>query len=617
MCRRVLIPLFLLASHFGLATDVQLPFQDLPDDSVTDLLQKIYASKQLIVHPQIDSLWEELNGLSQELSPKQQAVKDYMTGAHLADNQLYDRASMLYHRSLKMAVENGWENLEVHNLSSLGALDYYLDNRDSAMVKWNGLVDRIPSESWLLKSMLHSNLGAVKYEKWFVKLHETKTSDLEMAETVKHHFDVSIELLETHNGNSALCRLYGLYSMFLLDNGKEKEAQQLLERANVMAVESKNWHQYHFNLINWGKFFNKKRMFLQAKDSLLKARTFFDSTKVLNQVVHSMNILSQTYDSLGMQKERSDLMGEIIQVKTEMKLERMGRQAQLYRTEFEVFEKEEELRKQAQFIKQQQIENELVTAKKNRWIMVMAATIIIVILLGLLVIQYQRQKAKNEKSLLLIEERENAFSSVIAAQETERKRIAQELHDGIGQQLSGVKMALQHISDSIANGQEVLQTKMVGVIDVVSKSSKEVRQLAHQMLPQVLENQGLIPALEDLFQQSYHQTGIEFLFDTELEKKERFQPELELSLYRGIQEMINNTIKHAEAKQVELHLYKMKGNLIAVYSDNGKGFDIDQAKSGLGLTGLKSRIEHFDGIVSIDSSPGAGVSCTIRIPIQT
>lgn len=221
------------------------------------------------------------------------------------------------------------------------------------------------------------------------------------------------------------------------------------------------------------------------------------------------------------------------------------------------------------------------------------------------------QKNLNEKEDLLqsVErQKRSKVASVFEAEENERQRLATELHDNIGQQLSAIKLTLEHLKGNI-----VSEEKLQKATDLVDTISSDIRNLAHNMLPKSLKEVGLIESLNDLVHKSFSGTKIEYEFETFNLEKARISYILSLTLYRICQELINNVIKHSQAERVNVQLAKNKDMLILFVEDNGSG--ITQSNTGIGLSNIISRIEIYNGEFSIRDNKPKGTLATVKIPL--
>ncbi len=207
----------------------------------------------------------------------------------------------------------------------------------------------------------------------------------------------------------------------------------------------------------------------------------------------------------------------------------------------------------------------------------------------------------------------------VQAQEEERKRIAREIHDGLGQMLTAIKFNLEIFEDTISAGEEEQKRidDMKGLLDSVMK---EARELSYNLMPSVLDDFGLAPALQLLSEQFAARTNVKVIFQSH-GLSERLDPQIEIGLYRIAQESLNNVAKHAEASEINLQVIRHTNGVRLVIEDNGKGIprrqDIDHAKpkGGMGLVSMRERAASFGGTITIDSSPGRGTLIAVDIPL--
>jgi signal transduction histidine kinase len=208
----------------------------------------------------------------------------------------------------------------------------------------------------------------------------------------------------------------------------------------------------------------------------------------------------------------------------------------------------------------------------------------------------------------------SSMQSMIVGQEKERERIATDLHDSLGGLLSAVKLQFDHVKTKL-NGQEniIQYQKATSLLDT---AVEEVRNISRNLQPGALKDLGLVSAIKDLINRFDGENYPEIFFQY-YNLDERLDDMTSLSIYRIIQELINNTIKHAEANEILIQLIKEGQEIVIEYEDDGKGIDISrQKRKGMGLDNINSRVNYLKGTISINSSTGEGVSYLIRIPYQ-
>jgi signal transduction histidine kinase len=206
----------------------------------------------------------------------------------------------------------------------------------------------------------------------------------------------------------------------------------------------------------------------------------------------------------------------------------------------------------------------------------------------------------------------DALRRVVAAQELERRRLALELHDETGQALTSILLGLKPLEEALE--QHPARSAFTELRDLVVTALHDVRRLAVELRPKVLDDFGLAPALERLTQSFAEQTGLRVEFRSTLAEG-RLSSEVETALYRVVQESLTNIVKHAHARSVSILLTRKDTTVVAVIEDDGAGFDPTAARDGgIGLLGMRERLVLLDGTLQIESSEGSGTTLVAEVP---
>lgn len=210
---------------------------------------------------------------------------------------------------------------------------------------------------------------------------------------------------------------------------------------------------------------------------------------------------------------------------------------------------------------------------------------------------------------------------IVSAQEDERKRIAREIHDHIGQEVTGLKLALSHIQKKYKEDSE-LYSDIAKLKATINRIDKEVDFLAWELRPSVLDDLGLAKAIEQYIDDWTKHFSIPAEFQLIGLDGQRLLPETEINLYRITQEALNNIAKYAKATSVSVLLERLDGKLSLIVEDNGIGFDLEkrakvtETDRGMGLLGMKERAALVGGNIEIESSQGNGTTVYVRVPAQ-
>ncbi|MDF0717004.1 ATP-binding protein [Muricauda sp. 334s03] len=230
----------------------------------------------------------------------------------------------------------------------------------------------------------------------------------------------------------------------------------------------------------------------------------------------------------------------------------------------------------------------------------------------------KRQLAEQEVLLkhqrvenLLKEQELLSIDAMIEGQEKERQKVAGELHDDLGSLMATIKLHFDNAKvgtqdPALKNAQRLLE-----------EAYQKIRGMAHSKNSGVMSDQGLLPAIKKMAMSISESNTLQVTVE-DFGLGERMENSLELSIFRMVQELVANVIKHAEATKVNIQLTQHEDNLNIIVEDNGKGFDrskLDKEKSGMGLTNIEKRVEHLEGNFTVDSVLGKGTSILIDIPV--
>lgn len=229
-------------------------------------------------------------------------------------------------------------------------------------------------------------------------------------------------------------------------------------------------------------------------------------------------------------------------------------------------------------------------------------------------IRYAIERKRAEEELRESHRRLKALSSqLLSAQEDERKRIAKELHDGIGQILTAIKFGVENsLQKAACSGDHPCQQSLTAVISVIQNGIDEIRRISRDLWPAVLNDLGILAAISWYcreFQNIY--SGMQILREIDVSEEE-VPEQLKITLYRILQEATNNAAKHSKGDLVSLSLKKIHAQLELTVRDNGQGFDPgdplarQKSRRGLGLTSMRERAELSGGLFSIESVLGKG-----------
>jgi signal transduction histidine kinase len=236
------------------------------------------------------------------------------------------------------------------------------------------------------------------------------------------------------------------------------------------------------------------------------------------------------------------------------------------------------------------------------------------------------KKSQQHYSLLLEqahhmqEQLRHLSRQILSAQEEERRRISRELHDEVAQVLTGVNLHLATLKKEVTANTKDVKRKIARTQRLVEKSVNVVHQFAGQLRPPALDDLGLIPALHSHMKDFARQTGIRIRFMSFARgRTKQLDSAKRTVLYRIAQEALANVARHAQATLVKVSVQKRDGEIRMEIKDNGKSFPVQSVlsagkKKGLGLLGMRERVEMVGGRFAVESSPGKGTTIRADIP---
>lgn len=426
-------------------------------------------------------------------------------------------------------------------------------------------------------------------------------SSFERAAKINKKFNnISILSIDYSNAGGAL---------FML--GKMDKAINYYQLSLKLAQESGNKVQETYAYGNLGEAYEEKNLFKQAE-------AYY---QLSNQIAKELNIkpsLSYNYGKLiglkkkqGLYKEALEWMEKKNGIDDSLMNTQTNKQIAEMQTKYQTQEKQQQIA----LLSSQNTIQQLSIKRKNTLLIGLSIFFILMVLALFLGYsrRYYRQQAIYQTKLF--QEKDLAAKALIDAEERERQRIAADLHDGIGQLFSTVKLNLSSLFQRIQFQQAEDQNLANKVEALVDESCKEVRSIAHQMMPNVLLRAGLASAIRDFIDQIDAQTLQIHLEINGLQ--ERLDTDVETVLYRVLQECVNNVIKHAQATKLDIQLSKEEEGISLTIEDNGKGFEIAQTNTakGVGMKNILSRVDYLKGSVDFSSTSGKGTLVAIYIPL--
>lgn len=479
-------------------------------------------------------------------------------------------------------------------LNNIGLTYLNLGNFEKALSYFEQALETMEIRDPIMRSTILNNIAICK-----VNLKEIKEA-MEI-------LDRSIELSEQANNQYGLCISYQIKGNFLLAEEKKEEAFTAYQKSLQIAENADLFHQTAVSKTGIARVLlnqNKSDEALKIAEEVMKMADEKNSL-VLQTDAH--RLLASIYQTKGKFEKSLLHFQKHIEVKEELNNNSVVNQI------YDV-----ELNHLNQLNKMQQLEldkKELAIRNKNN-LLFFVSSLFLLGLAGLyLAYRNHRNKQKVKLQSTILELTKKKSNAAMEAEIVERKRIGRELHDSLGYLLSLAGLNASVLQKRKDISEEKKAELLNSLMESIDDAFEEVRNISHNLAPSLLSEQGLKGALKSIADRVNQSNKLKMSFET-FGLNQKPDGLTENVLYRTIQEIVNNTIKHAEAGELFIQIAQDTNQITLLAEDNGKGFDVNQLKTGssFGLSHIKSWVENLNGNIHIDSKTGRGTIISILIP---
>jgi two-component system, NarL family, sensor kinase len=337
--------------------------------------------------------------------------------------------------------------------------------------------------------------------------------------------------------------------------------------------------------------------------------------------MEALKTLSNYYNKIGDTKKAFETLEQAMVIKDSLVSETNIKQVNVLAAIYESEKQQKEILL-LQNEKEKQVES---VKQKNRLNIVFIASILVLLFIGYLgytnfkkgqQIARDQQELQQQRIVELEKDKQLiTVDAMLKGQEEERSRIAKDLHDGLGSLLSGTKLSFMNVRENVVLTPEsnALFDKSLSMLD---NTIGDLRKVAQNLMPEALVKFGLHEALRDFCNTIQSSTDVKVVYQ-QFGEKRKLNNTAEVFIYRMVQELVANIIKHAGASEIMVQLMMDEDATSLTVEDNGKGFDkgILQYKKGAGIRNITYRVQYLNGTLDIDTNPGAGTSVNIQLPI--
>lgn len=385
----------------------------------------------------------------------------------------------------------------------------------------------------------------------------------------------------------------------ILERGEAREAIPYFEKAMQLSNKTNALYGVIQPGYSLGQAFYRLKNYKSAEDILLASISRAEISGLTENKQMAHNILSRVYEASGRYKEA--LAQRYIYEQLADSLTGLEKTKAISEVEkkYQAEQKDKIITQNALQIAQQQKK----LAEQKLMMSIVGGSLLLIATLGVISYRNKRKTIKRNREI-------EQLKAMIAGEEKERARLARELHDGIGGALMGVKMnlkAAQKNMERIPKPEE-----LDSIMDMLDGMGEDIRETAHNLMPHMLKKYGLIPALKSYLEQLDGNVQISFEV---MGNFDRVPATMELPLYRIVQELVQNILKHASALHASVLLRLDEGSptLCLMVEDDGNGFDTSSVHKGHGLENIEERVKILKGSFTVESTPGMGTTSYIEI----
>lgn len=512
----------------------------------------------------------------------------------------FDKALDFYNKSLQISEKR--EDMSVHTMSTLTNIaDLYISQKDTL----NARRFYVQAKKIGERNNKELNLGTV-YNNMAVSYMTANKDSTEFY--LKKAIELYQDTKNTYGQISAQNNLATSYLNFKSEDDYTQSLHYLMESLKL-SVESNNTQAEYFTLFYLGNFyengevdFHKAKHYYERAAKLIKKGIKMEYTvelyKRLSHVYSELGNYKQAYDYQTLQHELQDSVFSIesnkqfIETLTKFDVERKNNQIQLLNKEKEI--------------------------QRGYKILVIIGSILFILPLLLIAFFYRKrliyQETISTQDKLIFEKEKETLraKNLIEGQKLERSRIANELHDGVGGKLSAIKMKMDQLNTTNIQNPELKEC-----INQLQETTKEIRIISHELNENKIDELNFTDLLEGLIKDyQFYFSGEISLNIFPLHQFNEIEDFRKHNLYRTIQEILSNALKHAEAQNIYIDctfdsIYRI------IIEDDGKGFDVKKIKKGMGMNTLQKRVNAMNGTLHIDSLQDRGTTIILEIPNDT
>ncbi len=568
-----------------------------PDTSIGKIYNKLFT--EFYSHSAFDSA----RAVAKELTKKAKQLKDrrfestamIWIGMVEFEKGNYDEALGVYIEALKIKEEINDLKGEASLLLNMAGIYYEQKHPEKAIELYTkALKIKIQLDDKLGQSNIYINLGNVSEDS--KRLNEAATyyqKAESLAKEVKDSINVAV---------ADRCM-----SNVFLQQGRVQEAEQLAYQA-YKYLRLRNDRNYTQTLILLGKVHGAIGNYHKSADYLQEAylNSIKNSTPFLTRDAYEE--LAKTYQKLKDYDKSIICLRRAAEINDSLKGVKLGERLADMQVKYETEKKE----KAIEHLENENNKKQLELTKKRDQVLLISGVFICI--MALFIAFYFYNNAKKQHLINLVKQRrqKEIIETIITTEEKARKKIAADLHDGLGQILTAAKINLANLHEALPNEKE----KLAQVTELVNSAQYESKNMALNLMPLTLKENGLVESIRHICMK-YNKPEVQEISFNSYNIPDKLEPVVEINTYRICQELLNNAVKYSKAPRIFLQLFCRDNKIIIQIEDNGIGFDKAKTKTdSLGMNTLRDRVALLKGEIEIDTAPQKGTNIFIELSLH-
>jgi two-component system, NarL family, sensor kinase len=445
------------------------------------------------------------------------------------------------------------------------------------------------------KALALNNLGIIAYYE----------NDLT---TSIQYFEQSLEIERKSNNQQGIAESITNIGVLYMHNQQFDKAEKHLKESYEIEKQLGNKTGMTSSLANMAENYIAYKKYNEAEKALEEALVLVNEAQAEYEKINIYFNYYSLYEAKNQPKEALEYYVLFANTKDSLLSLEKNQQLSELQTQYETEKKQQQI---DLLNKEKAIQN-LSLKQKNYQIILLIISFISIIFVSLYFYNKQKIKQREITQKAELEKKQLKIKAIIEGQENERKRLASDLHDGLGQLLSTVKLNVSSFEENVDDeAKKTYQTS----IQLIDEACDELRNISHNLMPKTLIKFGLEKALYEMFDKINQTNKIKVNFQT-VDFNKRLSDINEITLFRVIQELTNNTLKYAQATKIEVQIVVDEEEINISVEDNGVGFDTQANTNGQGISNIKERLADIGAVVEFSSNKKTGTSIMIFLPVK-